>query len=253
MLCLCWPCQSMLIYCQCAFTKCVCGMCDTNTNRMRNTCVQVWERRRQRQSMYACCVYLSIIVCYANSRRLCRNTCDMCTLLINNATTYTACCMQPARCRLPHAGPPTAAVTSFVHATCSVQRATNVAAAVAINAMQCGLLRQQVQQQQQQQQLQSEQQQQQRGTIELIPVPTAVCRAWLCVAGWLWVALLQPYLHICLAIAVGVAIGGGCPCSRLQQANLIILLTRPPKMANSLWQRCHVVHRFASMSKRNMC
>lgn len=82
----------------------------------------------------------------------------MCTLLINNATTYTACCMQPARSRLPHAAPPIAAAvaaTSFVHATCCVQRATNVAAAVAINAMQCGLLRQQVQQQQQ-----SEQQQQ---------------------------------------------------------------------------------------------
>lgn len=49
-------------------------------------------------------------------------------------------------------------------------------------------------------------QQQQRGTIELIPVPTAVCWAWLCVAGWLWVALLQPYLHICLATVEGVAI-----------------------------------------------
>lgn len=79
-----------------------------------------------------------------------------------------------SRSRLPHASPPTAAAavaaTAFVHATCSVQRATNVAAAVAINAMQCGLLRQQVQQQQQQ-----SEQQQQRGTIELIPVPTAVC------------------------------------------------------------------------------
>lgn len=51
-----------------------------------------------------------------------------------------------------------------VRATCSVQRASNVvaAAAVAINAMQCGLLRQQVRQQQhqqQEQQLQSQLQQ----------------------------------------------------------------------------------------------
>lgn len=84
-----------------------------------------------------------------------------------------------SRSRLPHASPPTAAAavaaTAFVHATCSVQRATNVAAAVAINAMQCGLLRQQVQQQQQHKQQQQSEQQQQRGTIELIPVPTAVC------------------------------------------------------------------------------